>query len=241
MTLNFLVKEILSDCQAQKFHGPSKSTPDDKLSLKDVLDKHQYTFLVMIDYPTIQLTPIKSCNEILEENSYVLKQLGNFVSDFQKPKEPPAVIFYDKFQNCVKDPSLSKLPQSLSEFYAVCPTTIHQEAAILRTFSVSKELSIGLIERLAQDDYEIINVACHNILKSDSLPTWPWKFRDVDWIFDQRVIKPVNGKPKSMTISSQPTVKGVYLFNFMVRSDQILHVYIRTFFRSHFVGTFQTN
>ncbi|KAE9553503.1 hypothetical protein FO519_003295 [Halicephalobus sp. NKZ332] len=217
MTLNFLVKEILSDCRVQKFHGPSRSTTNDTPLLKDILDKHQYTFFVMIDYPTIQLVPMKSCDEILEDNNY-------------KPKEPPAVVIYDKFQNCIKDPSLSKFPQSLSEFYAVCPTTIHQEAAVLRTFSVSKELSIGLIERITEDDYQLINVACHNILKSDSLPAWPWKFCDTDWIFNQNVIKPVNGKLKKMVVSPQPTIKALYLFNFMIPFCRNFSTQLTTFY-----------
>ena len=59
---------------------------------------------------------------------------------------------------------------------------------------------------------------CHNILKADNTPAWPWKYNDMEFIFKEKMVKPINGelvKQKNVHKKSF-SLKAIYFFNWMV-------------------------
>lgn len=215
MALNSLINDVFKECQVVKFHGsPESINTNESGLLKCVLNNFKYSFFVIITAPIVQGIAVKSSKEIIDENSFVLKELGNFVAGLKKSKNVPAVIIYDRSGGFLS----SKIPDLLSGYYINSETTIFQEVHLLRTFCVSKQLSIGLIERKEQNDYQVMNTVCHNILKSDKLPEWPWKYVDIDWIYKEKMVKPVDGElVKQKNIDKRlPKIRAFYFFNWMV-------------------------
>jgi hypothetical protein len=56
------------------------------------------SFFVSVIVPTTpgESTVIRDTSEIIEENSFVIKELISFISTFKKSKDIPSVIIYDK-------------------------------------------------------------------------------------------------------------------------------------------------
>uniref|UniRef100_A0AC34QKU8 Thioredoxin-like fold domain-containing protein n=1 Tax=Panagrolaimus sp. JU765 TaxID=591449 RepID=A0AC34QKU8_9BILA len=233
LTMNQLLDLTLADCKLVPFSESSLNSEAEPILFKNVLNNQKFSFLVMITIPMVQGTSVKTTKDVIDENAFVLKELGNFISS-KTSKEIPTVIIYDKFGSATMSENVLSLPSSLSGFYTVTPTTMHQESDILRTFSVSKQLSISLIERTAKDKFQILTNSCHNILKSDSLPSWPWDFTNVDWIFKENMVKPMDNGVKQLKGYDKPVpyVKGIYFFNFMIPLCRNFTVALKAFYEN---------
>uniref|UniRef100_A0A914QJD9 Uncharacterized protein n=1 Tax=Panagrolaimus davidi TaxID=227884 RepID=A0A914QJD9_9BILA len=121
---NNLVQNTFADCFLTQVHGTSQLSKGQdkqpsKISLCDGLNSNKYSFFVSIIVPTIpgESTVIRDTSEIIEENSFVIKELISFISTFKKSKDIPSVIIYDKINEYKINDELTKnLPNNVPVF-----------------------------------------------------------------------------------------------------------------------------
>uniref|UniRef100_A0A7E4VLS5 Thioredoxin-like_fold domain-containing protein n=1 Tax=Panagrellus redivivus TaxID=6233 RepID=A0A7E4VLS5_PANRE len=227
MVLNNLIGHVLRGARVRQFLGESPSANSSEagshspveISLEEALNINKYTFFVVITAPFPTIPPNNpGPKDVLDENAFVLKELVKYVSSMKKAKETLSTIIYDKSNSVDIAAVLAKLPSEVKAFVFTSKLRYIQEADMFRAFNISRKLSIALIERKAPNDLQIINTVTHNILKSDNRPAWPWSFADTRIIYNEPILKPVEGKlvPQTNVYKKSWKFKAVFFFNWMI-------------------------
>lgn len=120
---NNLVQNVLSHCYLSQVHGisilPKNHDKSSKISICDGLNSNKYSFFITITVPTIpgESTIVRDTSEIIEENSFVIKELITFISNFKKSKDISSIIIYDKTNEYkINDELAGNLPNNVPLF-----------------------------------------------------------------------------------------------------------------------------